>query len=208
MQHAPAPEAVVGRVAQLWVFPVKSMAGASVESAAVVESGLAGDRSWAVVDESGATVTAAQEPRLRQATPRLLDGELRLDVPGAQPGLAPEPAAEALSAWLGRPVRLAHREGSGFVDVAPVHVVSRTSMADAAAHAEQCDACDISEPRANLVLELDDTEGGTERDWLGADVAVGAATLRVVKHPKHCLGSYAEVAVAGPVSVGDAVARL
>jgi hypothetical protein len=29
--------------------------------------------------------------------------------------------------------------------------------------------------------------------------------LRVVRHPNHCLGAYAEVAQAGVVSVGDAV---
>jgi uncharacterized protein YcbX len=191
-----------GRVAQVWVFPVKSMSGASVESASVVEGGLDGDRAWAVVDADGATVTAAEEPRLREVTTRLLDGGLRLDVPGAQPGLGVEAAAVALSDWLGRPLHLAHREGAGFVDVAPVHVVSRTSMADAQ-HAEQCDACDISAPRANLVLDLDGA--GTERDWVGAMVTVGGAVLRVVRHPNHCLGAYAEVAQAGVVSVGDAV---
>ncbi len=191
-----------GRVAQVWVFPVKSMSGASVESASVVEGGLAGDRAWAVVDADGATVTAAEEPRLREVTTRLLDGGLRLDVPGAQPGLGVEAAAEALSGWLGRPLHLAHREGAGFVDVAPVHVVSRTSMADAE-HAEQCDACDVRAPRANLVLDLDGA--GTERDWVGSTVTVGDAVLRVVRHPDHCLGAYAEVARAGVVSVGDAV---
>jgi uncharacterized protein YcbX len=192
-----------GRVAQVWVFPVKSMSGASLESASVVDGGLDGDRSWAVVDADGATVTAAEEPRLREVTTRLLDGGLRLDVPGAQPGLGVEAAAEALSGWLGRPLHLAHREGAGFVDVAPVHVVSRTSMADAAEHAEQCDTCDISAPRANLVLDIDGT--GTERDWVGATVTVGSAVLRVIRHPDHCLGAYAEVAQAGVVSVGDAV---
>ena len=191
-----------GRVAQVWVFPVKSMSGASVASASVVEGGLAGDRSWAVVDADGTTVTAAEEPRLREVTTRLLDGGLRLDVPGAQPGLGVEAAAEALSGWLGRPLHLAHREGAGFVDVAPVHVVSRTSMADAE-HAEQCDACDVSAPRANLVLDLDGP--GTERDWVGATVTVGSAVLRVVRHPDHCLGAYAEVAQAGVVAVGDPV---
>jgi uncharacterized protein YcbX len=191
-----------GRVAQIWVFPVKSMSGASVESASVVEGGLDGDRSWAVVDADGATVTAAEEPRLREVTTRLHDGGLRVDVPGAQPGLGVEAAAEALSGWLGRPLHLAHREGAGFVDVAPVHVVSRTAMADAE-HAEQCDACDISAPRANLVLDLDGS--GTERDWVGATVTVGTAVLRVVRHPDHCLGAYAEVARPGVVSVGDPV---
>ena len=196
---------VVGRVAQVWVFPVKSMQGASLEAADVVDGGLAGDRGWAVVDADQQTVTAAQEPRLREVAPRLLDGELRLDVPGAQAGLAADTAGEALSGWLGRPLHLAHREGTGFVDVAPVHVVSRRSMADAAEHAETCDACDISAPRANLVLELDAGTAGTERDWSGGTVRVGEAVLRMVQHPDHCLGAYAEVASPGRVAVGDLV---
>jgi uncharacterized protein YcbX len=195
--------AAVGRVAQVWVFPVKSMSGATLDAADVVGSGVAGDRSWAVVDDAGETVTAAQEPRLREVTTRLLDGGLRVDVPGAQPGLAAEAAAEALTGWLGRPLQLAHREGGGFVDVAPVHVVSRQSMAQAAEHAETCDACDIAAPRANLVLEL--AGDGTERDWTGRELRVGDAVLRMTRRPDHCLGAYAEVARPGRVAVGDPV---
>src|ERR1700750_2079001 len=96
----------VGRLAQVWVFPVKSMSGALLEAAEVVAGGLAGDRSWAVVDEAGRPLTAADEPLLREVVPRLVRGELRLDVPGAPPGLEPAAAAEALSTWLGRPLRL------------------------------------------------------------------------------------------------------
>ncbi|HEY4314372.1 MAG TPA: MOSC N-terminal beta barrel domain-containing protein [Actinomycetes bacterium] len=194
----------VGRLAQVWVFPVKSMAGALLDAAEVVAGGLAGDRSWAVVDEEGRPVTAAEEPRLREVVPRLAGGELRLDVPGATPDLAPGTAAEALSTWLGRPLRLQHRYGTGYVDVAPVHVVSRGSMADAE-HAEQCDACDIRAPRANLVLDLVGGTDVSERDWLGRAVFVGGAVLRMTEHPNHCLGAYAEVALPGQVHVGDEV---
>jgi uncharacterized protein len=194
----------VGRLAQVWVFPVKSMAGALLEEAEVVAGGLAGDRSWAVVDDAGRPVTAAEEPRLREVVPRLAGGELRLDVLGAARGLEPDAAAEALSTWLGRPLRLEHREGTGYVDVAPVHVVSRGSMADAE-HAEQCDACDIRAPRANLVLDLVGGADVSERDWLGRQVSLGGAVLRMTEHPNHCLGAYAEVASPGPVHVGDEV---
>ncbi|MEO7980025.1 MAG: MOSC N-terminal beta barrel domain-containing protein [Sporichthyaceae bacterium] len=200
MTDAPA----VGRVAQLWVFPVKSMSGASLDAAEVVDGGVADDRAWAVVDDAGQTVTAAQEPRLREVGTRLLAGELRLDVPGAQPGLGPDAADAALSDWLGRSLHLAHREGAGFVDVAPVHVVSRSSMTYAAEHAQTCDACDIATPRANLLLEL--SGEGTERDWLGRAVRVGDAVLRMTERPDHCLGAYADVVRPGRVAVGDPVA--
>ncbi|MDT7783685.1 MAG: uncharacterized protein QOF58_2104, partial [Pseudonocardiales bacterium] len=160
--------AVVARVHQLWVFPVKSMRGASVEVAKVVDGGFLGDRSWAVADGDGATVTAAEEPRLREVGTRVEDGQVLLDIPGTTSGLRPEDAGDALSSWLGRPLQLVHRDGSGFVDVAPLHLVSTFSMSDAA-HAEECDACDIREPRANLVLELA-PGGGAEREWLGGQL--------------------------------------
>ena len=193
---------MLGRVSALWVFPVKSMSGTRVESAEVTEAGLSGDRSWAVVDEHGTALTAREEPRLRAAVARLVEGELRVDVPGSSPELGAADAAEALSSWLGRPVRLEHRDGSGFVDVAPVHLVSHTSLADAA-HAEECDACDVTSPRANLVLDL--TAGVSERDWVGSRLVAGHSTLTVSRLPKHCLGAYADVTQAGVVRVGDEV---
>jgi uncharacterized protein YcbX len=194
----------LGQVRELWVFPVKSMSGSRVDSAVVEAGGLVGDRSWAVVDaSSGETVTAKHEPRLREAVARVVDGRLEVDVPGAGEGLDEASASEALTRWLGRSLRLDHREGSGFVDVAPVHLVSTASLADAS-HAEECDACDVTAPRANLVLDLaHDT--GAEPDWVGRSVRAGDVTLAVVRRPTHCLGVYADVSVEGTVTVGDTV---
>jgi len=148
-------------------------------------------------------VTAKHEPRLREAVARVVDGRLEVDVPGAGRGLDEAGAGEALTQWLGRPLRLEHREGSGFVDVAPVHLVSTASLADAS-HAEECDACDVTAPRANLVLDLA-PDAGAEPDWVGRSVRAGDVTLTVVRRPKHCLGVYADVARAGTLAVGDAV---
>jgi uncharacterized protein len=196
-------------VHQVWVFPVKSMRGTPLSATAVTAGGLAHDRAWAVVDDAGEMVTAAEEPRLRQVSARVVDDRVvAIDVPGSARGLTGPDADEALSSWLGRPLRLEHRGDAGFVDVAPVHLVSTFSMTHSA-HAEQCDACDIREPRANLVLEfsvLDHEAGSTERDWIGRSVTFGAVTLDVVRRPDHCLGVYANVATAGRLQVGDDVA--
>ena len=192
----------LGTVSQLWVFPVKSMSGAPVDRVEVTGTGLVGDRSWAVVDADGSPVTARQEPRLREAVARLVDGTLVVDVPGAPDRHGEDAAAEALSAWLGRRVTLAHRAG-GFVDVAPVHLVSTRSVADAA-HAEECEACDVAAPRANLVLELL-AGAASEREWVGREVRAGESALSVVRLPAHCLGAYAEVRRPGWLTVGDTV---
>ncbi|HAC44902.1 MAG TPA: Fe-S protein, partial [Chloroflexi bacterium] len=39
-----------GTVAEIWRYPVKSMAGERLESCLVAETGLEGDRRWALVD--------------------------------------------------------------------------------------------------------------------------------------------------------------
>lgn len=190
----------LARVAQLWVFPVKSMSGSRVEQAEVGDGGLVGDRSWAVVDDQGQVLTARTAPRLRDAVARLVDGEVRVDLPGAA-GLDAGAAGTALSDWLGRPVHLEHRAGAGFVDVAPVHLVSTRSMADAT-HAEDCDACDVAAPRANVVVELS-SGAPDEREWVGRELRTAHVGLSVVRVPKHCLGVYADVCAPGRLAVGD-----
>lgn len=52
------------RITDLRIYPVKSMAGVSVEVATVEPWGLLGDRRWAMVDEAGEKVTAREEHRL------------------------------------------------------------------------------------------------------------------------------------------------
>ncbi len=62
----------VGVVGQLWRFPVKSMAGEQIPSAAIDQNGVAGDRGWAV-REAGDTRSAKRIPRLLQFAARYLE---------------------------------------------------------------------------------------------------------------------------------------
>jgi uncharacterized protein YcbX len=174
---------VVGRIEQIWVYPVRSLAGTAVVAAEVTGHGLAGDRSWTVVGDDDRVVRAKDEPGMR-------------DVRGTG---APEVDAAALIAALGRTVRLVPTpdEGAG---VAPVHLVSRDAIERAAA-GEVPEGCSAEDPRANLVLALD----GDERTWVGRELRVGEAVLEVTRTPKHCLGVYADVRKAGRITVGDPV---
>jgi uncharacterized protein YcbX len=56
-------ERVLGRVAALWRYPVKSMPGEQVQSAAITERGLLGDRAYAAVDLLTGKVASAKHPR-------------------------------------------------------------------------------------------------------------------------------------------------
>ena len=77
----------VGRIASIWRYPVKSMAGEQVASARIGELGLHADRTWAVRDvELGATTSAKRLPGLLWCTARYAT-----DPPAdAGPGHAPE----------------------------------------------------------------------------------------------------------------------
>jgi uncharacterized protein len=174
-------ERVVGRVEQVWLYPVKSLAGTSVTTAEVGPGGLSGDRVWTVVADAR-PVRPKDAPALR-------------DVPGTGD---PAAVADRLTAALGFTVRLEARPPQP--GTAPVHLVSRQAV-DRAAAGEVPEGCSTEDPRANLLLTLD----GDERTWVGRRLRVGDALLRVTRTPKHCLGVYADVLVPGAVRTGDPV---
>ena len=64
-------------------------------------------------------------------------------------------------------------------------------------------ACSIEEPRANIELDL--SAGELETAWVGRELHLGDAVLRVSQQPRHCLGVYADVVQPGTVEVGDEV---
>jgi len=173
----------VGRVEQVWIFPVKSLAGRSVQAAEVEPSGLRGDRAWAAHDDDGAVLRAKDEPAMA-SVPATGD---------------PEADAATLTAVLGRAVRL--ERGGQQPGAAPVHLVSRQAI-DRAAAGEVPEGCSADDPRANLLLHLEDDD---ERTWVGRQLRIGTAVLEVTRTPKHCLGVYAEVRTPGEVRVGDDV---
>ncbi len=59
-----ATNGVVGAVAGLWRFPVKSMRGERLEHAQLTDSGLVGDRAYALIDSDTGKVVSAKSVRL------------------------------------------------------------------------------------------------------------------------------------------------
>ncbi|MGZ4657648.1 MAG: MOSC N-terminal beta barrel domain-containing protein [Blastococcus sp.] len=175
---------VEGRLEQIWIYPVRSLAGTALERAEAGLSGLAGDRVATVVGEDGRPVRGKDAPAMRSVRPT---GDAVAD--GA-----------ALTAALGRPVQV--QDAPPDDAVAPVHLVSAQALARAAA-GEVPEGCSPDDPRANLVLDLAD--GADERSWVGRQVRIGDAVLEITRTPRHCLGVYADVRQAGGLAVGDAV---
>jgi uncharacterized protein len=112
-------ESLIGTVAGLWRYPVKSMQGERLETVAVTADGVVGDRAYAVVDSETGKIASAKHPRKWS---RLLECEARFVEPPVAG--APVPAVriampdgsvlrsdesgvdDALTAFLGRPVTL------------------------------------------------------------------------------------------------------
>ena len=174
----------MGRVEQIWVYPVRALAGRAVDGCELGPGGLLGDRAWTVVGADERVLRAKDAPELRDVA---ASGD-------------PVADAQSLSAALRRPVHLVPTPAEG-TGVAPVHLVSREAV-DRAAAGDVPEGCSADDPRANLLLTLDRDD---ERSWVGRTLRIGAAVLEVTRTPKHCLGVYADVRRPGAVRVGDAV---
>jgi uncharacterized protein YcbX len=106
---------LVGRVAEIWRYPVKSMAGERLERSAIDPGGLPGDRSWAVRDEKRGGIRGAKKipdlmrcgARFRAAPTRARPGVPEIALPDGSRLRADAPdAAARVSAAVGTPVTL------------------------------------------------------------------------------------------------------
>lgn len=106
----------VGVLTQLWRYPVKSMAGESLDAAMLTRRGIPGDRGWAVYDESRNGITGGKRlPVLRGCRARCASPPIsgappppaEITLPDGTRLLSDAPeAAPRLSALAGRPVTL------------------------------------------------------------------------------------------------------
>lgn len=126
----------VGTVSELWRYPVKSLAGERLPSAAVSVRGIAGDRGWAVFDETRGGITGAKRlPSLRRCRARYLrepapDGAsppVEISFPGGRTASTEsEQAALLLSAHAGRTVALHPLGPAGAETAARLTMASET----------------------------------------------------------------------------------
>jgi uncharacterized protein YcbX len=178
---------VAGRLTGIHRYPVKSMAGESLQRATVEARGLVGDRAWAIRDADGKLGSGKSSRRFRRMEGLLAlaasydaDGVPVIETADGRVWRADEPAVhDALSQQVGRPVTLARESDVSHFDEGPVHLVTSASLDRlrdlrgapvAAAHT-----------RANLVLGTDDEPGFLEDGWVGRRLAVGAGLVLAVR---------------------------
>jgi uncharacterized protein YcbX len=207
---------MLGTVTLLRRYPVKSMLGEDTgPHAEVTAVGLAGDRGHALIHTSTGRVVSAKNPRLWRAMLTLqastgTGGAVSVTFPDGTAAASTDPGIdERLSDFLGQPVTLtatpppdAQMEhaspddvirygvtaqvrtdlvplGAGtFFNFAALHLITTSTLASADA--------DLVRYRPNIVIGTPDLDGYIENDWLGADLAIGEAVLRVIARTPRC----------------------
>jgi uncharacterized protein YcbX len=72
---------VVGKIREIWRYPVKGMAGESLESCTLGEKGIEGDRTWALRDEARKEIQSCKfRPELLLCSARSRDADGQVDV--------------------------------------------------------------------------------------------------------------------------------
>jgi uncharacterized protein YcbX len=176
---------VRGILAELWRWPVKSMAGEALEAARLDARGIGGDRAHVVVHQHKGSVqalTAREAPRLlawRGSYPLAADLGLRPDDPPFATVTAPEGRVfawgdprlqHALADDLGRDVAL-HREPDVTLEA------TRAALA-----AELAEPIDLRRFRTNLHL-VTDAEPWAELGWEGGRVRFPSGVELELLHP-------------------------
>jgi uncharacterized protein len=188
---------VLGTVAGLWRWPVKSMAGERVDALRVDHRGAGGDRTHAVLHEH----KGARKPLTAREAPRLLAWHAAYPLDGALDPAAPPLAtvtapdgrryrwdagelSDVLESDLGRPVWL-ERDVAGIQDL-PNTLLITTQATLAALGKELGGAIDLRRFRPNLHLDID-APGWAELGWEGAELAfAGGVRLRLLHPCERC----------------------
>jgi uncharacterized protein YcbX len=227
--------AVVGRVVELWRYPVKAMAAEALSTVDVSWHGLAGDRRWAFVrpgQERSAFPWLTIRDRVEMAhyRPRFTD-PARPDgsatVVRTPAGRELDVADPALAAELGAGVRVI-KQARGIFDTFPLSMISVQTVARLGAMIE----ADLTPVRFRPNLVLDAGADFAEEAWVGRVLRVGGLRMRVDTRDRRCavttvdpvtleknpavlraiavercnqLGVYASTVEPGPVAVGDRV---
>ena len=151
-------------IAELWRYPVKSMAGERLEHAELTRDGIVGDRVVQVRDSRGQILTARRKPGLLGHRAILgPDGEPRVD---GRPWSSPAVAADVERA-AGPGARLERSDGPERFDVLPLLVAT-----DGAIRAFGHDGRRL---RPNIVIA--GVEGLAERTWEGRLLRAGAVVI-------------------------------
>ena len=190
----------VGRVQQVWRYPVSSAAGERRQSLPILATGPADDRRFAMVDAITGETAAPERQRRWQPAPLVRSRMIGPDEPELAVGPGPflpawsADASDALSRHFGFAVEVRrygpaargepvakHRYRPG-----PVHLLTSASVG--ALHGALPRSClDVRRFRPNVLVETSPSlAGAVEQGWIGREVQLGGVRLAVSKPCGRC----------------------
>lgn len=184
---------IVGRVAGLWRYPVKSMAPEPLREAGAGWFGIEGDRRWAFVRDDAVRsgfpwLTLRQRPAMRHYIPSLTDsGE-----PDTSPTIVRTPsgaefdiADPALAAELAPNGARLIRQGRGVFDTFPLSLITTRTIAGLGEMVGE--SLDVGRFRPNFLVETADDAPFPEDGWVGRVLRMGTVRMRVDKRDSRCV---------------------
>lgn len=161
-------------IAEIWRYPVKTMAGEKLERVAVGSLGIEDDRVVHVENAKGRVITSRSHPRFLGHKGSLSpQGKILVD---GRPWDSPEVAAEVMDI-VGPGSRLVRYDGAERFDVLPLLVATDGAIA-AFGH-------DGRRLRPNIVVG--GVEGLSEREWPGACLRIGKVLVGVQDLRLRCI---------------------
>jgi uncharacterized protein YcbX len=188
-------EVAVGRLTEIWRYPVKSMAGESLPRAEVSWQGLAGDRRWAFVrpgiPRSGFSwLTIRQQPRMWHYRPAFAepdDPDRSETIVRTPDGRELEITDPRLAAELGDDLRVI-KQDRGIFDSLPLSLITTRSIADLEGLLDLIPGeLSARRFRPNLLVEPYGAAGFPEDGWLGAVLRIGSMRMRVDRQDPRCV---------------------
>ena len=202
-------KAVLGTIAAIHRYPVKSMSGEALSAATIGEHGVQWDRAYAVFDALERRIASAKHvakfPGLLEFSARFMGGDqtvfdfppVEIAFPDGQITRSDDAhCTQALSAWFGRPTgisaiteELSTRPRAGkyamadtFFDYAPLHLLTNAAMASLAQRSPRS-VIAVERFRPNLVIESASVEDFPENAWTGCQLRVGQEVIIRVTDP-------------------------
>jgi uncharacterized protein len=182
---------VVGRVAALRRYPVKSMAAEELDSVEISWHGLAGDRRWAFIRDGQVRsgfpwLTIRDRPELAHYRPRFAEP----DRPNASPTVVRTPsggeldvADPALAAELGPGARVI-KQDRGVFDTMPLSLLTAQALASLGRLVGTGLAAGRFRP--NLFVDASGRDF-PEDAWVGRVLRIGGLRMRVDQRDKRCV---------------------
>ncbi|MDH2088959.1 MOSC domain-containing protein [Rhizobium pusense] len=192
---------VIGKVAEIWRFPVSSLGGERCKCAEIEPAGIVGDRRFALFDNvSGVAAAPEKDVRWRPALflrSAIDDGGVRITFPnGCNFYIEDSQLRLELSKYFGFDVGI-----GSYIDADPLapslptvenrysrsalHLVTTSSLAELQQMSSDS-TVDRLRFRPNILLETSNVTGFAEFQWIGKVISFGLAEVEVTDLTKRC----------------------